>query len=276
MNQEGHNGTGQFLWAPPFPPQRSQTPRCRQSPAFGHRSSGGALRSLRPAVPPPFPPSAAIPSPCREGADQSRCTALIGCQDSRRRLAVKTPGTDWLLRHSALIGCGDARHWLAASRPGSGSGSGSGGGSADPAVMAVELDTAGGQCRLRPFSCELGLLSRPDGSAAFLQGLWGSPPRGCPPLPVPSALPGAPLLSLLGLLFPALPSRDFFPAHAGSTSRGSSFLPSHSRRVCGAAWPRSPILCFPELPFSPCRGAVPSPFHSVPGSPHLSLLSVPR
>ncbi|XP_027734942.1 exosome complex component RRP46 [Empidonax traillii] len=28
----------------------------------------------------------------------------------------------------------------------------------------------GGQCRLRPFSCEQGLLSRPDGSAAFLQG----------------------------------------------------------------------------------------------------------
>ncbi|NXB45930.1 EXOS5 protein, partial [Leucopsar rothschildi] len=25
-------------------------------------------------------------------------------------------------------------------------------------------------CRLRPFSCELGLLSRPDGSATFLQG----------------------------------------------------------------------------------------------------------
>ncbi|NWI89101.1 EXOS5 protein, partial [Pitta sordida] len=25
-------------------------------------------------------------------------------------------------------------------------------------------------CRLRPFSCEQGLLSRPDGSAAFLQG----------------------------------------------------------------------------------------------------------
>ncbi|XP_074872413.1 exosome complex component RRP46 [Carettochelys insculpta] len=27
-----------------------------------------------------------------------------------------------------------------------------------------------GGCALRPFSCELGLLSRPDGSAAFLQG----------------------------------------------------------------------------------------------------------
>ncbi|XP_064260121.1 exosome complex component RRP46 [Passer domesticus] len=36
--------------------------------------------------------------------------------------------------------------------------------------MAVEPEAADGQCRLRPFSCELGLLSRPDGSAAFLQG----------------------------------------------------------------------------------------------------------
>ncbi|XP_065511150.1 exosome complex component RRP46 [Caloenas nicobarica] len=29
---------------------------------------------------------------------------------------------------------------------------------------------AGGGCSLRPFSCEQGLLSRPDGSAAFVQG----------------------------------------------------------------------------------------------------------
>uniref|UniRef100_A0A8C0U140 Uncharacterized protein n=1 Tax=Cyanistes caeruleus TaxID=156563 RepID=A0A8C0U140_CYACU len=40
-------------------------------------------------------------------------------------------------------------------------------------------------CRLRPFSCELGLLSRPDGSATFLQGLWGSPSH----YPIPSRHP---------------------------------------------------------------------------------------
>ncbi|NXW26190.1 EXOS5 protein, partial [Circaetus pectoralis] len=33
-----------------------------------------------------------------------------------------------------------------------------------------KMATAGGGCCLRPFSCEQGLLSRPDGSAAFLQG----------------------------------------------------------------------------------------------------------
>ncbi|XP_075346068.1 exosome complex component RRP46 isoform X1 [Mycteria americana] len=33
-----------------------------------------------------------------------------------------------------------------------------------------KMAAAGGGCCLRPFSCEQGLLSRPDGSAAFLQG----------------------------------------------------------------------------------------------------------
>lgn len=33
-----------------------------------------------------------------------------------------------------------------------------------------KMATEGGGCCLRPFSCEQGLLSRPDGSAAFLQG----------------------------------------------------------------------------------------------------------
>ncbi|XP_068766143.1 exosome complex component RRP46 [Struthio camelus] len=40
------------------------------------------------------------------------------------------------------------------------------------AAVAVEEeeDGGGGECCLRPFSCEQGLLSRPDGSAAFVQG----------------------------------------------------------------------------------------------------------
>ncbi|NXJ58753.1 EXOS5 protein, partial [Spizaetus tyrannus] len=33
-----------------------------------------------------------------------------------------------------------------------------------------KMATEAGGCCLRPFSCEQGLLSRPDGSAAFLQG----------------------------------------------------------------------------------------------------------
>ncbi|KAM6032834.1 exosome complex component RRP46 [Theristicus caerulescens] len=37
-------------------------------------------------------------------------------------------------------------------------------------MAAEEEKMAGGGCCLRPFSCEQGLLSRPDGSAAFLQG----------------------------------------------------------------------------------------------------------
>ncbi|OWK59655.1 Exosome complex component RRP46 [Lonchura striata] len=38
------------------------------------------------------------------------------------------------------------------------------------AAEVVETEAVDGPCRLRRFSCELGLLSRPDGSAAFLQG----------------------------------------------------------------------------------------------------------
>ncbi|XP_064359088.1 exosome complex component RRP46 isoform X2 [Dromaius novaehollandiae] len=38
------------------------------------------------------------------------------------------------------------------------------------AAAAAEEDGDGDGCCLRPFSCEQGLLSRPDGSAAFVQG----------------------------------------------------------------------------------------------------------
>lgn len=41
----------------------------------------------------------------------------------------------------------------------------------------MEVAEAAAGCSLRPFSCEQGLLSRPDGSATFVQGAWGS--RGC-------------------------------------------------------------------------------------------------
>ncbi|XP_061299134.1 exosome complex component RRP46-like [Pezoporus flaviventris] len=40
----------------------------------------------------------------------------------------------------------------------------------EAAVLREAKMAAGSGCCLRPFSCELGLLSRPDGSAAFLQG----------------------------------------------------------------------------------------------------------
>ncbi|XP_075773941.1 exosome complex component RRP46 [Pelodiscus sinensis] len=57
-------------------------------------------------------------------------------------------------------------------RPGSGSGVGRWGRvpRAEGAVPAVAMGSEPGGCALRPFSCELGPLGRPDGSAAFLQG----------------------------------------------------------------------------------------------------------
>ncbi|XP_041879026.1 exosome complex component RRP46 isoform X1 [Corvus kubaryi] len=96
-----------------------------------------------PAVSPPSPPAARA-RPVSRGAR-----------------AVATAGADWLR-------CAPEAE--------------AAGGAAAMAAVALEA-AAGGQCRLRPFSCELGLLSRPDGSAAFLQGVWGSAPRGLLPIP---------------------------------------------------------------------------------------------
>lgn len=95
--------------------------------------------------------------------------------------------------------------------------------------MEVAEEAAG--CSLRPFSCEQGLLSRPDGSATFVQGAWGS--RGC----------GAGVWDPPRGLFPALPVP------------WSSSLGLHRGRFLPLGLPRP----FPVFPYpQPWRNAVPS------------------